>query len=90
MRDDRNDDLALRVPITGNMTRELFDIRDELRLPAHCCSTTDASAKENGLTGDFAMERSEDELLRRTAVQDVEAGPVHVVTRRWQGVQSVP
>ncbi len=61
-RDDGDHDLALAVSVAGDVTRELLDVRDELRRLSRGRCTTHASAEGDGLARHLALERAEDEL----------------------------
>lgn len=71
---DRNGhyNLAGRVAVAGNMSRVFRHVWDDLGLPRSCCGTTDASTEGDGLAGDFALERSEDQLALLLRIEDVE------------------
>ncbi len=72
------------------MAWKLLDVRDQLCLLTRCCCTADALAKRNGLACHFALERTQDELIGGARIQDIEAGPVDLIARRWQGMKGVP
>jgi hypothetical protein len=57
---DWDDDLTLGVTITSNMARELFNVRDKLRLLGFGSCTADAFPESNGLAGDLALEWAQD------------------------------
>lgn len=43
------------------------------------CVSTNPALESDGLAGDAALEGAEDELVRRSGVEDVEASPVYAV-----------
>lgn len=88
--EDRHHDLTLRVPVTSNMPRKFLYIWHQLRLLALGRGTTDTPAKGNRLACDFALEGPQDQLVRLRCIEDIEPGPIHLIARRWQGVEGVP
>ena len=54
----------MRLAIAGNMAGELLNVRDEFGLATLCRGAAHASAEFDRLTGDFALEGPEDELIR--------------------------
>jgi hypothetical protein len=61
------------------MPRKSLYIRYQLRLLGGGRGPADAPAEGDGLAGDFALEGSEDELVFRSAIQNVEPRPIHAV-----------
>lgn len=74
------------------MAGELVDVGHELRRAAGGRGAAHPAPEHDRLAGDFALEGAEDQLLfcRGARVEHVEAGPVHFVAGRGQGVQGVP
>ncbi len=74
----RQDDLAVRGRIAGDMTGERMHIFDHLDLPAAGAGAAHALVEGDAHAGDFALERAEDQFLAAIglATIDIEAGPV--------------
>lgn len=66
-------DLAGRVAVARNMSRVLLHVENHLARPRSRCSATDTFAQSNRLAGDFALERSEDQLALSLRIENVEA-----------------
>ena len=82
---NRHDDLAPTLAITGDMARKRLDVRHELRLGFCSGCATHAAPEGDGLARDFALERTQDELVsvRIRCVENVEACPIYLVGRGW-------
>jgi hypothetical protein len=57
-----HNDLTLRVAVARNVTREEFNVWHKLCLGALSCYTADSATESNDLTGNFALERSKNQL----------------------------
>ncbi|GAO18477.1 hypothetical protein UVI_02041850 [Ustilaginoidea virens] len=55
---NRHDNLAPAVAVAGNVARERAHVGHQLRLRGGRCRAADASAKRDGLTRHFALERA--------------------------------
>jgi len=55
--DDGHDDLALAIPVAGNVTREVFDVPHQLGFVGLCGCSADTFAKADGLAGNLSLER---------------------------------
>lgn len=58
---NRNDNLALAVPVAGDMAGELLDVRDELGLCRRSRSAAHATPKGNRLAGHLPLEGAQDQ-----------------------------
>jgi hypothetical protein len=61
-RQNGHNDLTFRVAVARNVTREEFNVWHKLCLGSLGCYAADSTAESNDLAGDFALERSEDQL----------------------------
>jgi len=101
MLDDGHNNLTPAVAITRNVPRPSLDVC-HAHGPCLCCRrAADAAPECNGLAGDLALERPENEAAMVVCSAgrcsgegvgriDVEAGPVDAGGRCGQGVKGVP
>ena len=59
---NRHNNLALRVTVACNVSREKVDVWHKLCLGSLSCYTAHSTAESNDLAGDFALERTKDQL----------------------------
>lgn len=90
---DGDDDFAFAGRVAGDVTWELLDVGDELSCLGGGCCAADSAAEVDGLAGDFALKRTQDEAWfcgRGGVVVDVEAGPVYRGGGGGEGAVEVP
>lgn len=93
---DGDDDLASAVAVAGDVAGKRVDVGHDMGALLRRGGAAHASAEGDGLAGDFAHERAEDEglLLRAVCccrfIQDVEAGPVDAAVGGREGVVQMP
>lgn len=90
---DGDDDFAFAGRVAGDVAWELLDVGDELSCLGGGCCAADSAAEVDGLAGDFALKRTQDEAWfcgRGGVVVDVEAGPVYRGGGGGEGAVEVP
>lgn len=88
--DNRHNNLALARSITRNVSRKLLHIRHQLGLLSLGRRSANTAPEGNGLACYLALERTKQELLRVSRVEEVEPGPIDAGRWSWQRVVRVP